>query len=163
MHIFTCSACQQTVFFENVQCTSCGRPLAYLPDLRIMSALEPHSPQAPRARLDDARADEHAEKVPAPPQTSRPQLYVALAPLANGGLYRSCRNAIEYGTCNWTVQASESQAYCTACRLTSLSPDLDQPEAVERWHKLERAKRRLVYTLDQLGLPIESRAERPKN
>jgi hypothetical protein len=142
MHIFTCSACQQTVFFENVQCTSCGRPLAYLPDLRIMSALDRHE----------------AAK---PPRGG--QLYVALAPLARGGLYRACRNTIEYATCNWTVPAGESHAYCKACRLTSLMPDLDRPEALERWHKLERAKRRLLYTLDQLGLPIESRAERPKN
>jgi len=162
MHIFACSACQQTVFFENVQCTSCGRPLAYLPDLRIMSALEPHTAQAEAERTDDTSAGSRAEAQARAP-TSRAQLYVALAPPANGGLYRSCRNAIEYGTCNWTVPASQSHAYCTACRLTSLSPDLDQPEAVERWHKLERAKRRLLYTLDQLGLPIESRAERPKN
>jgi hypothetical protein len=164
MHIFTCSACQQTVFFENVQCTSCGRPLAYLPDLRIMSALERYPPAATSAdETFTSPAHARGEETRASTIKSRPQLYMALAQPANGGLYRSCRNAIEYGTCNWTVPASESHAYCTGCRLTLLMPDLDQPEAVERWHKLERAKRRLLYTLDQLGLPIESRAERPKS
>jgi hypothetical protein len=166
MHIFTCSACQQTVFFENVQCTSCSRPLAYLPDLRIMSALEPHEPSTIDSGSQEKHRSPGVAKSDAPraaTATRRSQLFVALAPPARGGLYRSCRNAIEYGNCNWTVPASESHAYCWACRLTSLSPDLDQPEAVERWHKLERAKRRLLYTLDQLGLPIESRAERPKN
>jgi hypothetical protein len=146
MHIFACSACQQTVFFENVQCMSCGRPLGYLPDCRMLSALEHREPAAPASEASDRGA-----------------LYLALAPIAKGALYRSCRNQTEYATCNWMVPASEPHKYCVACRLTSVMPDLDRAEALERWDKLEREKRRLVFTLDQLGLPIESRAERPKN
>jgi hypothetical protein len=33
--------CGQLIFFENVVCTNCGRSLGYLPDLRVMSSLEP--------------------------------------------------------------------------------------------------------------------------
>jgi len=142
MQIFACSACQQIVFFDSVQCMNCGRPLAYLPDLRIMSALErDESPEAPEGRV----------------------VYVALSAPAERRLYRFCRNAAEYGVCNWMVPASEAHAYCSGCRMTSVMPDLERPEALKRWHKLERAKRRLVYTLEQLGLPVESRAERPKS
>jgi len=142
MQIFACSACQQTVFFDSFRCTSCGRALAYLPDLRIVSALLPHEPGG----------------IP-----TKPPLYVALTARAEHRLYRLCRNAVEYAVCNWTVPASEPHAYCSGCRMTSMMPDLDRPEALGRWHKLERAKRRLVYTLEQLGLPIESRAARPNS
>ncbi|MDB4976814.1 MAG: hypothetical protein JWN48_5155 [Myxococcaceae bacterium] len=102
------------------------------------------------------------ERQVAPDSQTRP-LYVALSPLAERRLYRPCRNAVEYAACNWMVPATEPHAYCNGCRMTSVMPDLDRAEALVRWHKLERAKRRLLYTLDQLGLPIESRAERPKN
>jgi hypothetical protein len=40
-------------------------------------------------------------------------------------------------------------------------PNLATPDAKEAWHRLEIAKRRVLYTLIELGLPIEPRAERP--
>jgi hypothetical protein len=141
MRIFTCSSCQQLVFFENVQCTRCGRRLAYLPDLAILSALEAREPDAP---------------------VTPSSLFTPLTPLAKGGDYRLCKNAIDHGACNWLVRADDPHALCVACRMSSELPDLDEkPDALEGWRKLERAKRRLLYTLDVLGLPIESRAERP--
>ncbi len=136
MRIFTCSSCQQTVFFENVQCTRCGMRLAYLPDKRILSAVEP---------LDENNG-----------------LFRPLSPLADGGTYRLCSNQIDYGACNWLVPAEDPRPQCVACRMSVAYPDdLDVPVALENWRKLERAKRRLLYTLDALGLPIESRLERP--
>ncbi|HEX5661015.1 MAG TPA: putative zinc-binding metallopeptidase [Polyangiales bacterium] len=135
MRIFTCSSCQQTVFFENVQCTRCGRRLAYLPDQRILSALEP------------AEAD---------------ALFIPLSPRAGGRAYRLCRNQVEYGACNWLVAETDPHALCVACRMSEALPeDLEDPLALESWRKLERAKRRLLYTLDALGLPFESRSARP--
>ena len=68
MRIFTCSACQQMTFFENVQCTNCGHSLAYLPDHRVLSALE--------------RADGQTGDIT--PTT----VFVALAPSAKSGRYR---------------------------------------------------------------------------
>ena len=41
MKIFSCPACQQTLFFENSACTRCGRRVAYLPELGVMTAVEP--------------------------------------------------------------------------------------------------------------------------
>ena len=40
-------------------------------------------------------------------------------------------------------------------------PDLSLPENLSRWRALEAAKRRLVYTLVQLRLPVETQAESP--
>ncbi|MET0287817.1 MAG: putative zinc-binding metallopeptidase [Polyangiales bacterium] len=141
MRIFTCSACQQTVFFENVQCTRCGRRLAYLPDRRVLSAVEP---------LDDGELSVVSQFVP-------------LSPLADGGRYRLCSNQVEYGACNWLVPASDPHPQCIACRMSAdLPEDLDDPETLVAWRRLELAKRRLLYTLDALGLPVESRLERPE-
>jgi hypothetical protein len=140
MRIFSCTACAHTVFFENVTCTRCEHRLGYLHDHRIVSALERHAPDA-----------------------AKREQFVALAPVAEGALYRACRNSLEYAACNWMIPAREPHTYCRACRLTSLMPDLDRPDSLERWFKLEQAKRRLLYSIDQLGLPLESRAERPRN
>jgi hypothetical protein len=38
-------------------------------------------------------------------------------------------------------------------------PDLGQPGHKEAWYRLEVAKRRLVYSLLNLGLPLENRAD----
>jgi len=40
MKIFHCDHCQQLVFFENVQCVNCERPLAYVPELTDIASLE---------------------------------------------------------------------------------------------------------------------------
>ena len=39
MRIFYCDKCQHRVFFDNVQCTSCGSTLAYLPDQQTIGVL----------------------------------------------------------------------------------------------------------------------------
>jgi hypothetical protein len=40
MKLFSCQACGQLLYFENVQCIHCGRTLGYLPDIARISALE---------------------------------------------------------------------------------------------------------------------------
>jgi len=130
MKIFTCSACKHLLFFENSQCTHCGHALAYLPDAGVLSAME--------------------QALDGPANT-----YVALDAAAKGARYRLCKNYTEYAVCNWAV-FEESQDYCLACRLNDTIPDLSDPAALASWHGLEIAKRRLVYTLLELGLPIGS-------
>ncbi len=67
--------------------------------------------------------------------------------------------------CNWMVRidpeddtARPDPAWCRSCALTRGRPDVGRPEAVEAWAVAEAAKRRLVYQLDGLGLPIEARS-----
>ena len=45
MKIFTCQACGQLVYFENLHCERCKRNLGYLPDQGILSAVEPAKTQ----------------------------------------------------------------------------------------------------------------------
>ncbi|HEX2547709.1 MAG TPA: putative zinc-binding metallopeptidase, partial [Ramlibacter sp.] len=66
--------------------------------------------------------------------------------------YRACENAQTHGICNFAVPAHDPNPLCVACRLTRVLPDLSQEGNKERWAAIEVAKRRLFYTLGQLGV-----------
>ncbi len=134
MKLFTCGACQQVVFFENVQCTRCGHALAYLPDHAVVSAIE---------RVEDPAG---------------PPVFVALAPEAQGARYRLCRNSTDHEACNWTIPAAEEGEFCRSCRCNEIIPNLADAQAKEAWRRIERAKRRLLYTLLGFGLPVEEKS-----
>jgi hypothetical protein len=85
-----------------------------------------------------------------------------LKPAADGyatafGEYRMCENYSEQGVCNWMVPRAESERFCEACRLNNVIPDLSSDENKRLWSEVERAKRRLVFGLKQLGLPLVSK------
>lgn len=126
MKNFHCDSCQQPIFFENVQCVTCQHTLGYLPDLMVMSALEP------------ADAGQ----------------WRALAPQAQGRLYRMCQNYPQEQVCNWMVPAENPEPFCQSCRLNKTIPNLSQPQNRTYWQRLETAKRRLVYSLLSLDLPL---------
>lgn len=128
MKTFKCGACSNTIYFENMQCLRCGHALGFRAD-----------------KLD----------------------VVALAPSSNG-LYREyrrgsgtrlryCANA-EQGVCNWLVRDDGPMQFCAACSLNRTIPDLSDPANVEAWGEFERAKKRLVYSLLRLGLPLDGNA-----
>lgn len=71
---------------------------------------------------------------------------------------RFCANAA-YDACNWLVPQESPDAFCRACRLNRTLPDLSVPQNVVLWQRLERAKRRLVYGLLRLGLPLVSKSD----
>jgi hypothetical protein len=81
--------------------------------------------------------------------------------LADGGRYRLCRNQYEYNVCNWLVPVRDAHDYCVSCRLNRLIPDLSDPQNLPLWYRIESAKRRLLYTLYGLGLPVTGRDEDP--
>ena len=80
--------------------------------------------------------------------------------------YRPCVNYSQHNVCNWAVPAGDSNDSCLSCRLTRPTPELAYESNRQAWFKLEAAKRRLVYTLRELHLPLdglafEFRAEAP--
>jgi hypothetical protein len=127
MKTFHCDVCGSLVFFENVCCVHCGHTLGFLPDVLDLSAVEHESPERQRA----------------------------LAPAAANRTYRVCTNSIQHSVCNWLIPDHEPNAFCAACRLNEVIPDLSVAGNLSRWHRLELAKRRLVYTLLKLGLPMD--------
>ncbi|MCW2984121.1 MAG: hypothetical protein JWR63_1691 [Conexibacter sp.] len=50
---------------------------------------------------------------------------------------------------------------CFACELTRTRPNDQDAAGIAQWAEAERAKRRLVFELGELGLPIPTRRERP--
>jgi hypothetical protein len=126
--LFSCQVCGQALFFENVECLNCRSRLAFLPDCLMMAAVEP----AGGAGLLTLKP--RAGRKPGPRR------------------YRMCQNSVEHGICNFAVPAHDDNPYCVACRLTRVLPDLSREGNKERWYAIEVAKRRLFYTLAELGL-----------
>lgn len=75
------------------------------------------------------------------------------------GRYRKCANDVVDGVCNWLLDADAEEELCQACRLNNVIPDLSQPENRALWQEVEVAKRRLIYSLDSLGLPVIAKSE----
>ncbi|WAP67018.1 zinc-binding metallopeptidase family protein [Jiella pelagia] len=131
MKLFSCPACSQVVFFENVLCERCGHALGYEPDTNRMLALEP----------DDG-------------------IFVSAGTHSDGASWKYCAN-YEYGVCNWLIPGDSADQFCRACRHNVTVPDVSDPDNIPRWRKMEIAKRRMVYTLIRLGLPLITRDENP--
>ena len=73
--------------------------------------------------------------------------------------YVFCANA-EHGACNWLVGAAPGgEPFCRACRHNELVPPIGDAKNLLRWQVIERAKKRLVYSLLRLGLPLATRNE----
>lgn len=80
-------------------------------------------------------------------------------PAAPGRKYRLCANYTRNNTCNWAVPADSPHELCESCRFTRVIPDLSQPELKTAWYKLEVAKRRVLYEIAGLGLPLVAKAD----
>jgi hypothetical protein len=128
MKPFHCNRCEQRVYFENVRCESCDTLLGYVPELDEISA------------FDDAGDG----------------TWRSLHPAAEGKLYRPCHNYAVENVCNWMLPADDPAPLCRACRLTRTIPNLSNQDNRFYWYRLETAKRRLLYTLAELGLSIEA-------
>lgn len=129
-----CCICGNTLHFENSRCLGCGREVGFVPEHREMCAIEP-------AGDDGWRALGLADP---PPR------------------YRKCGNYETYDVCNWLVSEADGHALCAACRLNEIIPNLQEARHLTLWYRIETAKRRLVYTLDLLGLPVIGRDADPK-
>ncbi len=74
--------------------------------------------------------------------------------------WRRCAN-VGVAACNWLVPADEDRPLCASCALTRTRPADDDGDALVAFALAERAKRRLLFQLFELGLPIVDRAADP--
>lgn len=140
--LFACDRCHQLVFFENVACTRCGQALAYAPEQGRVCGIEPADGAGSR------------DGPPAPLwRTTR----------GEPRRYRRCRNWTDHDVCNWLVAEDDGDAFCVACRLNQIIPSLADPAARASWARIEAAKRRLVHSLLELGLPVVPRTRDPEH
>lgn len=133
MKTFHCSRCGNLVFFENVTCERCNATLGFIPGISQIAAFEG----------SDASG------------------WKSLHPDTAGAMFRRCHNYQVEAVCNWMVPAEDAGSMCEACNLTHSIPDLTIPENRFYWYRLESAKRRLLYTLLALNLPVVSRDDDP--
>ena len=77
------------------------------------------------------------------------------------GLAKLCQNAADYNVCNWIVTDADSN-YCISCQLNHTIPNLLKPGRRRWWKSLEQAKRRLLYSLLTLKLPVIGKDRDPK-
>ena len=131
MKLFNCDHCGNTIYFENAVCEVCGHQLGYIPDKNAMVSL--------------VQNDSGSWTSPAFPD----QPYVF------------CTNA-QHGACNWLIEAAPGgDVFCVACRHNETIPPIEEPQNLTRWQTIERAKKRLFYSLIELGLPLKTRNEDP--
>ncbi|MES2792578.1 MAG: putative zinc-binding peptidase [Planctomycetota bacterium] len=134
MKVFHCDHCGQLVFFENTSCLNCGHVLAYVADFSDMCSLEP---------LDNG-------------------LWRSLPRNGGESTWRLCENYSAGNICNWALAENDPNSLCVSCRLTHVIPNLSLPKNKDAWCRLETAKRRLLYTLLDLGLPLTGKADNPE-
>ena len=131
MKTFHCTHCQNLIFFENVRCLNCDRSLAFLPNRGLMAALTQSPDGLWRSELQGADA--------------------------RG--YRLCANYDRVSVFNWAVPADDPCDFCRSCRLNRVIPDLSTDRNAVAWFRLEVAKRRMLYTLLGLGLPVTPKSD----
>ncbi len=81
----------------------------------------------------------------------------------DGNRYRFCKNSIDHGACNQLVAEGDASAYCRSCQFTEITPDLAFESNRELWFEMEKAKRRLLFSLAQLGIePVPKTLDQEK-
>lgn len=125
MKNFACLACGNRVYFENVFCVKCNHALGFDASSRSVVTLDPDPSDASLYRRFGGEGESN----------------------------RYCANAF-YGVCNWLTQDHEA-SLCPACQLNRTIPNLSEFGSLQAWRDLERAKKRLVYSLLRFGLPFD--------
>lgn len=123
--------CGQPVFFDSHQCVTCGLSLGYDPELRqMLSFIETENGLVLKTHQNEFS-------------------------LFNRD-YRFCSNREDYGVCNWLVPADSPNCLCSGCQFNRYIVNLKSKANLNRWHQFEIAKKRLLYTLSGLGLPVKN-------
>ncbi len=135
MKTFYCDHCSQLIYFENTECLNCGHILGFCPDTQKNTAFE---------------ATENG-------------LWKSLAPRSLGKLYKKCLNYSNENVCNWMIPVTSTENFCLSCRLNQTIPDIHVGDNRKYWYKLEQAKRRLIYSILRLKLPLKNRKQDPEN
>ncbi len=75
--------------------------------------------------------------------------------------YRLCAN-MHLAECNWLVETGPTEQLCRSCVLTRTRPNDADTKALPAFADAEKAKRRLIFELFELKLPIVGRDQDPQ-
>lgn len=128
MRTYPCR-CGNSLFFQSQSCVACGKPAAMCPHCLQVST-----------RLDESQGGSFRCGNP-----------------ACGKMLRLCQNDEQYQFCNRGIDAEEKdEAFCSYCRLNEIVPDLSDTDNLDKWFRIELAKRRVLCQLERLGFPIDA-------
>jgi hypothetical protein len=114
---------------------SCNRELGFVPDALILGAIEP----------------------------AKDGFFMLSGPNQTDFRYKKCQNYAQESVCNWMIPGEDqNEVFCKSCRLTGTIPNLTSTQNRALWALMEIAKRRLIYSLINLKLPILSKREDAK-
>lgn len=149
MKLFRCSCESKPIlYFENDRCGSCHRMTGFCAESMELK------PFVPVHGHDVSGEESAASKAP---KTFKDD---------HGREYFQCANWNDHQVCNWMVPkepseiedvrafADDPEGLCAACRLNDVIPNLSIDANIPLWHLLEKAKRRCIFTLFELGLPV---------
>ncbi|WP_053982134.1 zinc-binding metallopeptidase family protein [Marinagarivorans algicola] len=189
MQTFKCDECAHLLFFENNSCIRCGhllgfsieegdmltlRQVSQVPAANVPAAHKsigqpavmqnPMTSSAVNLSVIDQNTShqkpavrEHRPAGEAPAKTAAVHYVDVSDP--TGPQYRLCSNATQLNACNWVIPAEQPHDFCVSCRLTEVLPPMPDESRRKQWVRVESAKRRLLYTLIGLGLPVQSREQ----
>lgn len=132
MKNFSCN-CGAKIFFENTRCITCSSELGWCPACATMRSIA---------------ADGNGQ--------------YSCQEQSCGVRLVKCNNYSIKDVCNRCCVVSDppqADCFCDYCRFNETIPDLSIAGNHEKWHRIEIAKRRLLYTLDSLGVPYGSADE----
>ena len=72
-----------------------------------------------------------------------------------------CSNGQDYDACNWIRPAASQTSLCYGCEFNRYIPNLSRGHNLSLWRTLENNKKRLLFSLMGLGLPLSTRWECP--
>ena len=119
------------MFFENTQCQTCERLTGFDPVTWNLLPLE---------KIENQSEDRYTSD--------------------QGQQFQRCSNWQQYDTCNWLIPVQKDgttkSQLCLSCSLNKTIPDLSVAEHTDLWRTMEVSKRRCLFTLLELGLPVGS-------
>lgn len=135
MKTFYCDFCSQLIYFENIECVNCGHILGFCSDTQKNTTFKP---------IGNG-------------------MWESLAPRSQGKIYKQCANYSHENVCNWMIPVESKENFCLSCNLNQTIPDIHIGNNRKYWYKLEQAKRRLVYSILSLKLPLKNKKQDPEN
>lgn len=150
MKTFKCTCLgEPALFFENSSCLACKRVTGFIDDFKFLQVFD----------LDKTTGYFT--------QADHPQQY-----------FKKCHNCMHHNACNGMVEVDiavakvdipskptdivERDVLCFACRFNEVIPDLTVQGHLPLWRKIEIAKRRALYTLNALPLPLRNLEQDPE-
>jgi hypothetical protein len=157
MRLHHCSHCNQQVYFENTICTACGSALGFVTDLMQMRAFGPQQVDGLWPALPGAPVPLNPAPNTGPNTTASANQGTGLGTPPSTTRWRPCARRVTADLCNWMVPAGSPSNHCLSCQLTDAASAYSSSASAQRG-KAELEKRRLLYTLLTLRLPLRPKA-----